>query len=182
MFILCVIGKIGSGKDEVAKYLAKRHGFFHIDLGDITRDITREYNRTPTRENLQLSQKEYREAHGRHSLAERAVKKIKEQGSEHIVVSALRIPEDAEVIKHAFGDTCLFVEVVADRAVRLTRLKARKSDRDPTTEAEFIEHERTEEEHFPSEAMKPFIQKTISNNGTLEELHKIVDRLLRDIL
>ena len=39
--IVGILGRNGSGKDEVADYLQRQYGFAKISIGDIVRDIAK---------------------------------------------------------------------------------------------------------------------------------------------
>lgn len=50
--VIGAIGKNGSGKDEVLRYLSARYGVPFVATGDIVRSLAAEEGLEPTRENL----------------------------------------------------------------------------------------------------------------------------------
>ena len=178
MLVIGLVGKIGSGKDEVAKFLEEERDFLRIDMGDVSREITREYGREMTRENLQRSTKEYRAEHGKDALGKIVVKRIQKNGNERVVISAIRLPEDVMPLQAAFGTNVHVFEVTASAGVRFNRLKQRHTERDPQSRAAFEAQEKSEEALFPSKALAPFIEQKIDNAGTHAKLFWQVDRIL----
>ena len=52
--VIGVVGKIGSGKDEVLKYLKAKYGIPYLSTGDLVRDLAAKDGVKPTRENLEI--------------------------------------------------------------------------------------------------------------------------------
>jgi hypothetical protein len=65
MKVIGVIGKNGSGKDEVLKYLKDKHNVPFLSTGDIVREIASREGRTPNRTNLQEISDSYFQQYGK---------------------------------------------------------------------------------------------------------------------
>ena len=176
--IIAVTGLIGSGKNELADYIAKKYGFFVFDYADTLRDMLKEKGIEPTRENLQ----NYRVSHGNAFLANTVVKKIERSNHDKILLTPIRRPEDYEIPKKVFGANIVMVLVAADEKTRFQRLKKRGSPRDPTTLEEFRRQDKREIEIFNFEKTFTYATHTIENNGTLEDMQKKTDAVMRKIL
>ncbi len=178
MLVIGLAGKIGSGKDEVAKFLEEERGFFRAEISEIAKEITRNYGREVTRENIQLSTKEYRAEHGKDALGKMVLERIRNSGEERAVVNAVRLPEDILPTKAAFGHAVHVIEITAPASVRFSRLRERGSVRDPMKQAEFAKQEADEEALFPAKALVPLVEHQFENAGTRAKLFRQIDHWL----
>jgi dCMP deaminase len=127
--IIGVVGLYASGKDTFADYLAKK-GFTHFSLSDAIRDEVKLRNKESTRELLIKVGNELRENYGHDILAKRIVDKmVGKQG--HFVVSSIRHPAEAEVLKKA--GAFFVVEIRTPIEERFRRIKQRNRENDPKT-------------------------------------------------
>ncbi|RLJ02400.1 MAG: hypothetical protein DRP11_03070 [Candidatus Aenigmatarchaeota archaeon] len=178
MKVIGLVGKIGSGKDTVSRML-KEYGFKEIGMGDMVREIARERGLEPTRENLQMIQKEFRGKYGPDYFAKMVVDRIRERGWERAVINGIRIPEDAEIPRKEFGKDFTLVLVEANPDIRFERLRKRRRPGDPKTFEEFQKQEEREMKLFNLEKTLSYADEIIYNNGTKEELKKEVDDLMK---
>lgn len=180
MKVIGLTGPIGSGKDTVSNYIAKKYGYKVIVMGDIVREIATELGRGHTRDDLQLTQKEVVANHGIGYFAERVVEKIKKNGWNKVVINGIRRPEDAAVPKKEFGKDMVVALVDALPAIRFGRMKSRNRPGDPHTMEEFLRQEENEKRHFRWDETKKFVDSVIINNdGSFGQLHKNVDAFMK---
>lgn len=180
MEIIGVVGPIGSGKDTVAEYLATERGYHHISFGDILRELMKEADIEPTRENMIDFAQNYRQEHGQHIMGKKVAEKLQACGKEKIVVSGFRLLEDITPVQKAFGNQLKIIKVTATASVRFARLKARAGPRDPFTETEFRAHDEREKEVGFTRAFN-YADITIFNNGSSEELRRATDEALKSL-
>jgi dephospho-CoA kinase len=179
MKIIGVIGQNGTGKDEVLKYLRVKYSVPFLSTGDMVRDIAAKEGKEPTRENLQeISERFFREF-GRGSFVKLAAEKIKQNGWAVGGISGIRSADDVKVLKDALGGDFILVNVyVSNPKVRFERMQARHEGRDPHSYGQFLSNDKAEEEIFHIRAAAKSADFTVSNDGTLEDLHKEIDSLV----
>jgi dCMP deaminase len=125
---------------------------------------------------------ELREKHGASVLAQRALESVKE--GENYVITSIRNPLEAKKILES--EEAILVNVVASDKVRIKRLNARGREGDPKTVQELREKEKKEMSNNPAAQQLHKVAKmakiTVRNEGTLEELQKKVDKMVKDYL
>lgn len=178
MKVIGLVGLIGSGKDVVSDYLVEKYGYHKVVMGDIVRELATELGRSHSRDDLQKTQKEYREKYGDQFFGKQVVRKIRENQWDKVVINGIRIPEDVKVPKRSFGDDMVVALVDVDPKTRFERLTKRKREGDPDTFQEFKRQEENEKKLFNFEGVLEEVDDTIDNNGTLEELRQNIDRFV----
>ncbi|MFW6102040.1 MAG: AAA family ATPase [Chloroflexota bacterium] len=181
MKVLGVIGRNGSGKDEVVKYLKKKYDVPFVSVGDMVRGIARQRGISPTRENLHQISREQMEKFGKEHFMSLAVERIEQNGWETAGLTGVRTPEDVRYLKHQFdSDFILFHVYVSDSHLRYKRTQKRAKPRDPQSYDEFLEQDRTEETLFgTSEAIKQ-ADYSLNNDKSIKHLHDKIDRILQE--
>ena len=178
-YIIGVIGQNGSGKDEVIKYLNCRYGVPLLSTGDMVRQVAAEKGIEPTRPNLQKISEEYFRQHGRGCFVRLMVEQVRKNNWKTAGITGIRSPEDVRILKDAFGKDFTLIHVyVSDPRVRYQRMTKRGEARDSQSYEQFLANDRREEEIFSiSEAIKQ-ADYSLSNDGTLTDLHKQVEEIL----
>ena len=173
MKILAVTGLIGSGKGEVARYIAKKYGFVLLDHSEVLGKLLRSMGRPTTRE----EKCKLRLERGNTFTAEMINKEIRKQNLGKVVIGSLRRPEEYEVSKKEFPELKLLV-VESDPKIRFERQV--KRDRDvPKGWDGFLAAEKLEEEVFNFTKTFSYADFVIKNNSTLGELHKKIDNVMQ---
>jgi len=178
MLILGLTGPIGSGKDVFSDYLEEEHDFETFSCGDVIRKIAEEEGLEPTRENLQMLGKKRREKEGEGFLGKKAAEIAKDKDSEKLAVNGIRNPEEVEELRKRLSDSFTLVYVKADEKTRFKRLKGRGRPGDPESFDDFIEQDSSEREKFNTEQTFSMADTELTNEGTIDELHRKIDRLL----
>jgi dephospho-CoA kinase len=179
MRIVGAIGRNGSGKDEVLKYLRDRYGVPFVSTGDIVRSLAAEEGLEPTRENLGAVSARWFAEHGPGCFVRLAAERIAANGWPVAGISGIRSADDVRLLKTAYGEGFTLVHVVvSDDCVRFKRMKKRAEARDPKDAAHFRELDRREEELFRVSEAITIADHTIANDGTLADLHAGIDRLV----
>lgn len=181
MRVIGLIGTIGAGKDTVSDYIRDSYGYEVITMGDLVREVAKERGIEPNRENLTNIQKEHVEKYGGDFWIKKVVERIRSSGWKKAIINGIRRPVDAEVAKKAFGKDMIMVLVDADTKVRFSRLQKRGRVGDPRTLEEFHRQEQSEFERFDFKRTLDYVEHTIRNNGTLEDLNKNTDALLKKL-
>ena len=174
--IIAIAGLIGSGKDEVAGYISRKYGYHVIDYAGILRGICRDEGLEVTRDNMQNLRLKY----GNTFLAEAVVKKAKESGKKNIILTPIRRSEDFTIPEKEFpGIRMILVE--APERVRFERLKARNRENDPKDFAEFQRQESREFLIYDFDKTFSYAKYNIINNGSVEELHSSIDKIMEEM-
>lgn len=179
MRVIGLFGLIGSGKDTVSDYIAKKYGYNVIIMGDIVRELCVQRGLEVNRDNLGMVQREQVQKYGITWFAEEVVRRIKANKWQKVVINGTRRPADAAVPKAAFGKDYILIQVDADPEIRFERMKSRARIGDPKTLEEFLHQEALDKKNFDFETLKKYINYTVTNNGSFEELQAQVDTLLK---
>jgi dephospho-CoA kinase len=176
--IIGLTGLNGAGKTEVAQYLINR-GFEYHSLSDEIRAEIRRRGREITREVLISVGNELRNCLGPGVLAERVLQRLTHTG--HYVVDSIRNPYEVEVLRRRPDFTFLAVE--ADRQIRFQRSLKRGREGAPTNLEQFVAEEARElNSEDPSSqqlvATRCLADVVVSNDGSVEDLHRSLDELL----
>ncbi len=181
MRIIGAIGKNGSGKDEVLKYLRDCYGVPFVSTGDLVRSLAAEEGLEPTRENLGAVSARWFAEHGPGCFVRLAAEKIAANGWPVAGISGIRSADDVRLLKAAYGESFILVHVlVSDDSVRLDRMRKRAEARDPADLPHFRELDRQEEELFRVSEAAALADYTLTNDGTLADLHAVIDRLVSE--
>ena len=179
MRVIGAIGKNGSGKDEVLRYLSARYGVPFVATGDIVRSLATAQGLEPTRENLGAISARWFAKHGPGCFVRAAAERIAAHNWPVAGISGIRSADDARLLRGTYGKDLVLVHVlVSDDCVRFERMKRRAEARDPADVDHFHELDRREEELFRLSEVVAFADHTIQNDGTLADLHAAIDRLV----
>ncbi|MDP3765122.1 MAG: AAA family ATPase [Nanoarchaeota archaeon] len=181
--IIGLTGKNAAGKGEVANYLQKK-GFIYYSLSDVIREEATKRGLEHSRDNLINLGNELRKGHGADYLAKKINDKIKQQlkkiKDQNFVIDSIRSPFEAkELMKNKLF---VLLGIKAPIETRFKRLLERNRLGDAKTLEEFKQQERREnlksDTNQQLDATFKLANKVIVNEGTLEELHKNIDKLL----
>ncbi len=175
--ILGFTGLISSGKGTACKYLVKEYGAVSFKFSKILRDILDRAYLPHSRDNLVKISILMRETFGQDLLAKIIAKDIKDTDSELIIVDGVRRPDDIKYLKDIPGFKLVAVDT--DEKIRYERLIQRTENTDDKTKTweEFLEDHKKETEEYIPELIKN-ADITITNNTSLEELHKQLDKIV----
>ena len=180
MKVIGVIGKNGSGKDEVLKYLRDKYGVPFLSTGDIVRGIAAEEGREPTRPNLQAISDKYFRERGEGCFVRMVVEKIHDNGWKAAGISGVRSPKDVDILRSELGKDFVLIDVyVSDARVRFERMVRRGEGRDAKAYEDFLKQDKAEEDIFGIAKAEAEADYTLGNDGSLEDLHRDVDELVK---
>lgn len=177
--ILGISGTLASGKGTVVEYLTSR-GFTHYSVSGILKEILTERELPLTRSYMSpLADELARTYEG--GVLEVAHNRAKEAGVENYILESIHRKSEADYVR-SIGGKILGVD--ASLQIRYERTLARKEGaKDDVTFEEFVEHTKREEEGVlgtgPNiRAVLANADVVVVNNGTLEELHALIDEAL----
>jgi dephospho-CoA kinase len=168
--ILALTGRIGSGKDTVAKYLVDKYGGQSLSYSDALKEVLEIYNLPTTRENQQKLSTILRQNFSEDILANAMEKKVASSEGPVIAITNVRREADIEDIRKMSGFFLIYVE--AEYKIRYQRYVLRNQSQGDTqmTDEEFSKKDNAESE-AQIEGLKEKAAFVITNNGTLEELY-----------
>ena len=179
MKIIGVIGQNGSGKDEVLKYLHAKYGVPFLSTGDMVREIAAKEGKEPTRENLQEISQRYFSEYGQGCFVKLAAGKISQKGWVIGGITGIRSLDDVKVLNRIYGKDFILINVyVSNPEVRYQRMLKRGEGRDPHSYEQFLRQDEVEEELFHIQSAAQYANYSVSNDGTLDDLHREIDRLV----
>jgi dCMP deaminase len=180
--IIGLTGRNGSGKTAVSEYLKSR-GFEYYSLSDEIREEIRRRGLEITREVLIEVGNELREKFGPGILAERILRNLGVDNN--YVVDSIRNPHEVEALRGRSDFTLLALE--ADQATRFERSRKRGRENAAQTFEQFVKEEERElnSDNPANQQLRATRQKAdlvVTNDGTLEELHRRLDDLLPPLM
>ncbi len=180
--IIGLTGRNGAGKTAVSEYL-KRRSFECFSLSDAIREEIRKRGFEITRERLIEVGNELRREFGPGVLAERITDRL--ESDRNYVIDSIRNPHEVEVLRRR-GDFTL-VAVEADRAIRFERSRKRMREGAAQTLEQFVEEETRElNSNNASDqqllATRNLADLILTNNGTLDEMHRRLDEVLPGLM
>ncbi len=182
--VIGVIGKNGSGKDQVVNFLEENYDIPALSIGDIVREIAKDEGKSQDRESLHEISIDRITEYGKTYFAKMVVDKIEASDWLAVAVTGIRTPDDVDVFEKRYDEYFILAHVeITDPEIRFNRLKERGAERDPKTYEEFKKQDKAEEKEFNiSEAMKRADIK-LNNDGSLQNFHKSIMKHLvfRDI-
>ena len=177
--IIGIAGTLGAGKGTVVTYL-KEKGFVHYSASGALREILRAGGLEEVRENMTTLADKLRSenpASPQHIIFE----KFQIEKPEKAILEAIHSVGEVEYLKERGA---IILGVAADLETRYKRISARGTSKDNVTFEEFKKIATHEEEgggQHNIRAVLKLADYTITNNGTLEELHAQVDKILEQI-
>ncbi|NLV31188.1 MAG: AAA family ATPase [Acidobacteria bacterium] len=180
--IIGLTGTNGSGKTVVSDYLRSRGFEFH-SLSDAIRDELRARGEEITRSRLIEVGNELREKHGAGVLAERILAVV--ESDHNYVIDSIRSPHEVEVLRGRPDFRLLALE--ADAPLRFERSRLRGRENAPETLERFLAEEARElgSDNPAGQqlvATRKLADLVVTNNGTLEQLHRHLDEVIPPLL
>jgi len=173
--LIGLTGTNGAGKGEVAAHL-RGFGYAYLSLSDILREELAARGLEASRDNLIRLGNELRRKHGPEVLARRTMDRVRGPST----IDSIRNPREVEFFRKQKGFLLLAVDAPIE--VRYARTRARGRDESAATFDEFRTKEELEmagnETGQQIALCMAMADRTIFNDGTIDELHRKVEELL----
>lgn len=178
-----ITGTDGAGKGTVVKYLVEEKGFVHYSARSLLIEELNRRGEELTRFNMLTVANEFREKYGSDFLVTQYLKRIKKEEPKKAIIESIRSVGEAETLKKNSG---ILIAVDADQVVRYERVQKRRSETDKVSFEEFVKNEAAELDDprpFGAKKIKVIAMAdfVILNDGSLENLHKKIDDVLKKI-
>lgn len=175
--ILGFTGEIGSGKGTVTKYVQEKYGASYYRFSDVIRKALNLLYLDESRDNMQNLSTILRKNFGEDLFSKVIFENVKRDKNDLVVIDGMRRLADFRYL-----DTLpefVFIYIETDNQVRYERMVKRNEnpgDAEKTFE-QFVQDQKDEADAQIKD-LKVKAQYTIENNGTVEELHQEVDKLI----
>ena len=179
--ILGFTGEMVSGKGTAAKYVSEKYKANSYRFSTILRDILTRVHLEHSRENMQKISEALRKTFGEDVMAKSMALDVQNDQGEVVVIDGIRRLPDIKYLKELPHFKLVYIE--ADIEVKHRRLLERNENTDDankTLEQFRKEHEAEAETQIRD--LKRHAQYLIDNNGTLEDLHAQVDKVVEENL
>lgn len=178
--IIAFVGLAGAGKSSAVDYLRQKQ-FPSVYFGGIILDAMKEAGLDHTEENEKRFREEIRTREGKDFVVKRIITQIHdlvEAGQRQIIADGLYTWTEYRALKRAFPGELTVVSIVAPRKLRHRRLSQRPVR--PLTEQEAMERDWNEIENLEKGGPIAIADHFVINDGTLEDLHAQLDKILVD--
>ncbi len=173
--LIGLTGTNGSGKGEAALFFTK-NGYDYLSLSDVIREELQKKKEKITRNNLIRMGNRMRKQSTPDILARLVTKKI----TRKTVIDSIRNPKEIEFFQKQGNFRLLAIDAPAE--IRFERVKKRGREESASSLKEFLAKEAkemgTEEKSQQLRTCMDMADKTIINDGTLEELEKKLEEFL----
>ncbi|MFA7245117.1 MAG: AAA family ATPase [Candidatus Magasanikbacteria bacterium] len=175
--ILGFVGDLASGKGTLAKYLQEKYNCNTYRFSNMLRDVLDRIYVEKNRENMQLVSKVLRENFGQDVMSNVIAKDVVGDKNELVVVDGIRRPTDITYLQNLEGFHLIYITAdVKTRWQRMVNRQENPDEKDKTFE-QFLLDEQAEADMLIKE-LGSKAEKTINNDGTIEELYNKIENIL----
>ncbi|MEI8360653.1 MAG: AAA family ATPase [bacterium] len=176
--IFGLVGEQASGKGEASKYIKERYGAASYRFSTPMRDILNRVQLPLTRENLQDVSTILRKRFGQDLFVNAIMRDIKYDPTKIIIVEGIRLLIDTEKLSQLPNFKLIYIDTSPE--ARFARLKHRGENTDDHLKT-FEDFEKDHEKETEQQIIKLKMQANyvIDNEGSLTELHKKLDNIIK---
>ncbi|MDO9231074.1 MAG: AAA family ATPase [bacterium] len=176
--ILGLAGEIVSGKGTTAKYICEKHGGSSHRFSSMLRDVLDRMYLEISRGNMQKISTVLRENFSDNILSIVITKDVEKDEHPVIAIDGVRRLADIEFLKKLPGFKLVYIETDMEKRYERIIKRGENSDDLKKTFEEFKkDHER--EAELQIKDLKNHAEYVIDNNGSLEELYKQIDEIIK---
>ena len=167
----------GSGKSEAVKFF-ETHGYMKVYFGEVVIDEVKTLGLEVNEKNERSVRENLRKEFGMGAMAIKSLPKIENFIiSSNVVIESLYSWEEFKIIKEKFGNSFKLLTIYTTKDLRYERLSKRRVR--PLTNRESQSRDISEIEKLDKGGPIAFTDYLVINDGTLEELNKQLENILR---
>ncbi len=177
--ILGLTGEICAGKGIIVKYLTEKRGAASYRFSTMLRDLLNRLYLPISRENMQLISTAARQTFGEDIMAKVIAEDVKNEKNIIVIIDGVRRIADIKYLKEIPGFK--LARITAEPEIRYNRLISRKEnqgDENKTYEEFLADHKKEADAQVPVVMAQADLE--INNNGSLEDLYKQVDQIIKN--
>ena len=178
--VLGLVGEIAAGKGTVASYLLKKYKFFYYKLSAPGRDILTRIHKEVSRRNMNALNTALRGAFGEDYLSGVIIKDITKDKCRLAIIDGIRKPAEVKFFRQIDGFKLAYI--TAQEKIRWKRLVTREEnsgDKKKSFRQFQRDHLLATETDIDRIGRKADFK--IDNSGSIEELHKNIDNIIKVI-
>jgi dephospho-CoA kinase len=178
--IIGLVGPIASGKDVSKKYIEEHYGASSYKFSTVLRDILNRLYLPINREHMQNLSLDLRNRFGSDILAKVITADAKNDKGEVVIIDGVRRMDD--IVHLSNLPEFKLISIEADINIRYERMKLRNENEGDAakTFAEF-ENDCQKEAEQEIPVVVSHAAYRLDNNGSLEELHAQIDKIIAEI-
>lgn len=178
--VIGIVGEIASGKGVAAKYLQENYGGVVFKFSTVMRDVLKRLYVVQNRENLQNLSLILRQQFGEDLFAKSMAQDAAASDASLIITDGIRRPSDtAELSKLKEFH---LITIIADERIRYERVRNRaENPGDAEKSWEEFQKDAAAETEVSIRTIASKAEYAITNNGTLDDLHRELDALISKI-
>ncbi len=178
--ILGLVGEMAAGKSTVTQYLKEHYSAVTFRFSDMLRDILDRIYVEPERHNLQILSTFIRQNYSEDIMSKVIAKDVQNSSARVIITEGIRRPSDIVYLSQLPGFHIIAINT--DERTRYERIVQRRENPDDANKT--WEQFRAEGQQESEQKIKEIAARAdfmIDNNGTTEELHKQVEKIITEI-
>ncbi len=178
--ILGLVGPIASGKGTVCEYLQEKNKAQTFRFSSMLRDVLDRFYIEQSRKNMQALSSSLRETFGDELMAKTIANDTTNSTNKFIVLDGVRRLPDIKYLKEIKG--FYLVAINAEQKIRFERIIKRDENTDDTKKTfEQFQSDELQEAEVQIKEVADTAQFHIDNNGSIEDLHQQIDKILNKI-
>ncbi|ONI87599.1 hypothetical protein ALI144C_09470 [Actinosynnema sp. ALI-1.44] len=178
--ILAVVGLAGTGKSRVTEQLVSKYGYTPVYFGGVVIDEVKRRELPVSPENERIVREDLRAKEGMAVMAKRSIPhviSIRQTGG-IVVIDGLYSAAERTLLEESLGGSMVTLAVHSSRRIRKYRVAQRPIR--PLTADELDRRDEFEVTMLDKAIPIALADLHIINNGTLPELHRQIDDVLRE--
>lgn len=178
--ILGFAGEMASGKGTAAKHLTEKYNASSHTFSTMLRNILDRLYLEQSRENLQTLSTALRKNFCEDIMANVMVNDVKNDENTIITIDGIRRLEDIKHLRELPHFKLIYIETgIRKRYERIIKRSENTDDQNKTFEE--FEAEQNQEAESQIKILKEYSDFVIENNGTKEELHSKIDKIIESL-
>ncbi|TAK96590.1 hypothetical protein EPO05_01450 [Patescibacteria group bacterium] len=177
--VLGFTGEIASGKGTASKYVVEKYQAVSYRFSTMLRDLLKRMYLEDSRENMQKISTVLRQNFGEDIMAKVMFNDAKESQQNVVVIDGIRRLADITYLKELPEFKLVYIEATMEK--RFERIVKRGENPDDQAKTlEQFQRDHQAETELQIKDLKQYASAVIDNNGSQDELHSQIDKLIAE--